>query len=231
MSGEGRLLDLACGTGHVAVPLAGRFATVVAVDQEPESVAFGRAKAQAAGNENIQWIVGAAETAEVGTGFELVTIGNAFHRLDRPIVAARIFSWLRPGGGVALLWSDPPSQGHAPWQRALTELMAAWMERAGTADRIPAGWDEAMQRDPHEVVLMSADFEYMGKFELSRRERWTAVALAGYLYSTSILNRDALGDRTEELEADLTSLVNAHASQGVVAADATYAYQFAKKPT
>lgn len=225
------MLDLACGTGQVAVPLAGRFASVVAVDQEPESVAFGRAKAQGAGNADIRWIVGAAEVAEVGSHFELVTVGNAYHRLNRSIVAARAFSCLGPGGGVALLWSDPPSRGDEAWQRALTGLMAEWMERVGTVDRVPAGWDVEMQREPHEAVLTSAGFEYLGKFEFRRQERWTATALAGYMFSTSILNRDALGDRTEALERDLASLVSSHASQGVVVADAAYAYQLARKPS
>lgn len=230
VSGTGTLLDLACGTGQIAVPLADRFARVVAVDQEAESVAFGRAKAQAAGRDDIQWITGAAETVEPGSGFELVAVGTAFHRLDRPLVAARIFSWLEPGGGVALLWSDAPSQGDAAWQSALTELIVAWMARIGTAERIPAGWSEAMQRDPHEAVLASAGFEHVGKFGFEREERWTPETLAGYLYSTSILNRSALGGHAEDLERDLAVLVESYGTGGVVVADAGYAYQLARKP-
>src|SRR5271155_258770 len=65
VSGRGRLLDLACGTGHVALPLANRFTEVVAVDQEEEMVAHGRAEAEAAGVANIRWIVDAAETVGV----------------------------------------------------------------------------------------------------------------------------------------------------------------------
>jgi tRNA/tmRNA/rRNA uracil-C5-methylase (TrmA/RlmC/RlmD family) len=49
LSGRGRLLDLACGTGQIAFPLARWFAEVWAVDQEQESVAYGRVKAMAAG--------------------------------------------------------------------------------------------------------------------------------------------------------------------------------------
>lgn len=230
VSGTGRLLDLACGTGQIAVPLASRFASVVAVDQQAETVAFGRAKAQAAGYDTIRWITGAAETVELDPGFELVAVGTAFHRLNRPVVAARMFSWLKPGGAVALLWSDTPSQGGAAWQQALTDLIAAWMARIGTSERIPPGWQAAMRRHPHEAVLAGAGFEYLGKFAFTREERWTAEALAGFMYSTSILNRDALGDRAGELEHDLASLVDAHASAGAVVAHAGYAYQLATKP-
>jgi 2-polyprenyl-3-methyl-5-hydroxy-6-metoxy-1,4-benzoquinol methylase len=41
VTGRGRLLDLACGTGQLALPLARSFAEVYAVDQESEMVAFG----------------------------------------------------------------------------------------------------------------------------------------------------------------------------------------------
>jgi tRNA/tmRNA/rRNA uracil-C5-methylase (TrmA/RlmC/RlmD family) len=42
VSGNGRLVDLACGTGQIAFALAGRFAEVWAVDQEEEFAASGR---------------------------------------------------------------------------------------------------------------------------------------------------------------------------------------------
>jgi SAM-dependent methyltransferase len=40
--------------------------------------------------------------------FDLVTIGNAFHRLPRDVVAAKIRRWLGPGGHLALLWGNGP---------------------------------------------------------------------------------------------------------------------------
>ena len=59
ITGNGRLLDLACGPGRVALPLATHFGKVWAVDQEPEMVEVGRALAKSRGPENIRWIVGA----------------------------------------------------------------------------------------------------------------------------------------------------------------------------
>jgi 2-polyprenyl-3-methyl-5-hydroxy-6-metoxy-1,4-benzoquinol methylase len=115
VTGRGRLLDLACGTGQIAFPLADRFAEVWAVDQEPESVAFAKAKAEAEGVSNIRWSAGAAETLDLDGPFELVAVGNAFHRLERSAVARRMFSWLEPEGGVALLWGGTPGRGSQPW--------------------------------------------------------------------------------------------------------------------
>ncbi len=77
ISGTGRLLDLACGAGQVALALADLFAEVWAVDQEAESVAQGRSTANARAIDNITWITGRAETASLDGPFEIVGIGNA----------------------------------------------------------------------------------------------------------------------------------------------------------
>src|SRR5690242_17797334 len=58
---EGRLLDLACGPGRIALALADRFADIWAVDLEPEMIAAGRAEAARRGVAHVRWQVGAAE--------------------------------------------------------------------------------------------------------------------------------------------------------------------------
>ena len=49
VTGHGRLLDLACGPGRVALPLAPHFAEVLAVDQEPEMIEVGMEEAGGSG--------------------------------------------------------------------------------------------------------------------------------------------------------------------------------------
>jgi len=91
VSKRGRLLDLACGTGQLAFPLRWWFCEVWPVDQEPDMVDLVRAKAAAVGAGNIRPLVSSAETLHADPGyFELAVIGNAFHRLDRDLVAGRI---------------------------------------------------------------------------------------------------------------------------------------------
>ena len=109
VSGRGRLLDLACGTGQLAFALRHWFAEVWAVDQEPDMVEVVRAKAATAEVPNFRLIVSSAETLGAPSEyFELAVIGNAFHRLDRDLATGRIFSWLQPGGHLALCWSPMP---------------------------------------------------------------------------------------------------------------------------
>ena len=229
VSGGGRLLDLACGTGQIAVPLAGRFAVVWAVDQEAESVALAKAKAEASGVTNIRWLVGPAQTVELDSQFELIAVGNAFHRLDRRAVARRMFSWLEPGGGVALLWGGTPGRGSRPWQRALSALYAEWMDKLGVTDRVPANWERLMDRYPHEQVLAEAGFEYEGKIKFSVELAWTLESLAGFSYSTSFLNREALGGRLAEFEVDLADRLSSCTQDGTFREQASFAYQLARK--
>jgi SAM-dependent methyltransferase len=230
VSGNGRLLDLACGTGQIAVPLAGRFAEVVAVDQEDEMVSYGRAKADGAGVSKIRWVAASAETVEIEGYFELATIGNAFHRLRRTEVAERVFSWLEPGGGIALLWGDILGRGEADWRRAMGALFEEWMTKLDATDRLVGGWEAAMDRHPHEQVLIEAGFDYAGKYEFVTDQTWTVEALTGLIYSTSFLNREALGSQANAFEADLSALLHSYKSDGVFEVAATYAYELATKP-
>jgi hypothetical protein len=60
---------------------------------------------------------------------------------------------------------------------------------------------------------------------------WTAETLCGFLYSTSFLNRDALGDRSGEFEEDVAKRLLPLASHGTFLEMASYAYELARRPT
>jgi SAM-dependent methyltransferase len=196
--GSGRLLDLACGTGQVAFGLAHWFAEVWAVDQEPDMVAVVAQKA--AGRPEIHPVVSTAEDLDApGGSFGLVTMGNSFHRVQRDVVAARMARWLRPGGFVALLWSDSPWSGGAPWQQVLWEVMTRWQ----APGRVPADWEQDRRDRPDAVVLAEAGFEPAVHFEVAEPRDWTIEQLTGFTMATSAHTRAALGDRAEGYVADL----------------------------
>jgi ubiquinone/menaquinone biosynthesis C-methylase UbiE len=180
VSGDGRLLDLACGTGQLAFPLRQWFSEVWAVDREPDMVHMVRAKAEALGAGNVRPVVADAETLDAQPGsFELAVIGNAFHRLDRDLVAARLLGWLRPGGCVAVCWSDVPHLGVEEWQRALAATLDRWVAALGAADRVPANWDEPQRLRPDRRVLADAGFAVAGRQEFAVEHRWRLQELAG----------------------------------------------------
>jgi SAM-dependent methyltransferase len=227
--GTGRLLDLACGTGQLAFALRRYFAEVWAVDQEPGMAAVTRQKAGPSGG--VRVLVSAAEElAAPDESFDLVTIGNAFHRLPRATVAARAFCWLRPGRLLALAWGGSPwdagPAGPAPWQEVLRAAMERW--RAATAGgRIPAGYERA-RRD--RAVLRDAGFREAGRREFRVTQEWTAQALAGYLLSTSVLSRAALGARVQDFEAGLRRELRACQPRGLFRQETTFACELARRP-
>jgi trans-aconitate methyltransferase len=205
-SGRGLLVDLASGPGPLAFALAGRFADVLAVDQEPDMIGLVSAKAAARGVP-IRTAVAAAESHELAAGsVELVTIGTAFHRLDRDTVARRVAGWLSPGGHLALCWASVPMQDQSvPWQRAMAELVGEWRDRLGVRERVPdERWDELAQR-PDRDVLAAAGLEFVVRREVESTQHWDAARLAGFCYSTSLLPRSVFGAGTAEFEADLAA--------------------------
>jgi ubiquinone/menaquinone biosynthesis C-methylase UbiE len=115
VNGDGRLLDLACGTGQISFAMHNSFEEVCAVDQEPDMITVGRERAEEAGVRNVRFSISSAEDLLApDASFDLVAIGKAFHRLRRDAVAENARRWLRPGGHLALLWSERPWHGRAP---------------------------------------------------------------------------------------------------------------------
>jgi SAM-dependent methyltransferase len=231
VSGDGRLLDLACGTGQLAFPLRQWFSEVWAVDREPDMVQVVRAKAEALGAGGIRPVVADAEILDAQPEyFELAAIGNAFHRLDRDLVAARLMHWLRPGGCVALCWSNGPFQGDRPWQRALAETLDRWGSELGVEDRVPANWDEPRRRRPDHQVLTDAGFTAPEHQEFAVEHQWSLPELAGFIRSTSFLPVAVLGDQGAAFDADLAATLGPFAEDGVFRETTSFAYDLARKP-
>ncbi len=230
-SGRGWLLDLACGTGQITFAVSGEFAEVWAVDQEPDMVDMVREKAAAAGAGHVRAVISAAEKLEAPAQvFELVAVGNAFHRVRREAVAARAFEWLQPGGFIGLLSSRSPWMGGEGWQHALSAVMDGWRSRLGVQDRVPAGWDRARQERPDMTVLADVGFRLLGSYRFLTEHEWTIDELVGFVYSTSILPRSVFADRADEFEADLHRELRTRSTHGKLRQTVDSNYELASKP-
>jgi SAM-dependent methyltransferase len=231
VSGHGRLLDLACGTGQLAFPLRRWFGEVWAVDREPDMVEMVRAKAEAQGAEDVRPIVSDAEVLDAEPDyFDLVVTGNAFHRLNRDLVAGRILGWLKPGGHLALCWSSQPFLGAEDWERALAAVVERWQVALGAQGRIPAGWDLSRQRRPDLEVLAGAGFEVAGHHEFTAEHRWSVPELAGLIRSTSFLPASVIGDQAAAFDADLAASLDPYSDGGAYTENASFIYELARKP-
>ena len=230
-SGHGRLLDLACGTGQITFAIAEHFGEVWAADQEPDMIKAVRDKAEIGETDHVRTVVSSAEQLDAPADkFELVAIGNAFHRLRRDAVAANAFRWLQRGGCVALLWSTGPASGERDWQLVLSRVLARWTSKVGAQSRVPAGWDQARRKRSDTTVLTAAGFQPVQAARFFVEHEWTIDALLGYVYSTAALPRAALGSHVKAFESDLRHEVEAYAKGGLLLATIEFASELARRP-
>ena len=84
-------VDLGAGSGAASARLARDFARVIAVEPDPRLAALIPAP--------VERVAGAAEEASFDAeSLDAVIAATAFHWMDRPLIAARVSAWLRPGG-------------------------------------------------------------------------------------------------------------------------------------
>ena len=232
--GMGTLLDLACGTGQLGFALRRHFGEVWAADLEPDMITVVRDKARAAAVTGIRTLITSAEdlTAPAGA-FQLVTIGNAFHRMQREKVAASVLRWLEPGGWLALIWGGSPWDGDQPWQMAMNGFMARWRERVAAlgGDRIPAGYEQARQARPDPEILRAAGFEVTDTETFRHEHEWTPDSIAGYLASTSVLSAAALGELAPDFDADLRRELAPWSVPGGLRQVVRYECELARRPS
>jgi len=103
-----RVLDVACGTGNVAIRAAEAGARVVASDLTPEHFEAGRGEARKRGVE-LEWVEADAENLPFADGeFDVVTSSlGAIFAPDHRRVADELLRVCRPGGTIGMLNFTP----------------------------------------------------------------------------------------------------------------------------
>jgi SAM-dependent methyltransferase len=103
-----RVLDVAAGSGNVALRAAAAGARVVAADLTPENFTAGRAEARARGVE-LEWVEADAEALPFGDGeFDVVTSSlGAIFAGDHHAVARELVRVCRPGGTIGMTAFTP----------------------------------------------------------------------------------------------------------------------------
>jgi SAM-dependent methyltransferase len=204
---DDRLLDLACGTGEVALAFQHAFRDILAVDADPDMVDGGRQRAEEQGVTSITWMVGRAEDLDVTDGsFGVIAAGRAFHRLNRPKVAELALQWLRARGYFVDLGIDTSgfSRPSEEWLALAAEVYQRWLPRAQRQREDKRLSGNAQQRHATtEEVLADAGFLDIEKVEFDVPHTWTLDEFVGYLYSTSYSSRQFWGESRQGFEEDL----------------------------
>jgi ubiquinone/menaquinone biosynthesis C-methylase UbiE len=198
--GSGRLLDLGCGTGQLAIPLAPYFKDVVGVDPEKDMIEEAEKTAKRAGMKNIKFIHEKAENAISKLGiFRLVSIGRAFHWMEREIILEKTYNILEDGGGIAIIDDENHSNistSQEDWKRAVRDILKKYLgekRRAGNSFYI-----EPQKR--HEEIMTHSLFKKLESVTCKQTRNWTTESLIGFLYSTSFAQKRFFGDRVGQFE-------------------------------
>jgi hypothetical protein len=163
--------------------------------------------------------------------FDLITIGDAFHRLDRPLIAQRALQWLSPGRCLATVGCFGITTGSEPWQLLLREVAMKWRDQASRSRPTASSQPDAPRGFANDrEVLAAAGFEDVASYDFTFPYTWTVRSIIGNLYSTSWWSQRVVGTFASQFEADVTQVLLSYDASGQYPETMRFGYTLARKP-
>jgi SAM-dependent methyltransferase len=211
LDGRGRLLDVGCGPGTVALRIAHLFEDLVGIDADAAMVEEARRLSLERGVGHARWAHMRAEDLPADLGrFGVVTFAASFHWMDRPKVARTVRGMLEPGGVVVHVDNrhqdrlEPSSLPPVPREQ-IDDLRRRYLgpqRRAGASIRDTSPGDEA-------AVFRDAGFDGPEVVVVpdGRDLERTVDDVVAEVFSMSSTAPHLFGDRREDFEDDLRRLL------------------------
>ena len=221
LDGRGRLIDVGCGPGVVALELASMFERVVGIDADADMIAEADAEARRREITNVRWMTLRAEQLPAGLGrFRVATFAQSFHWTDRERVAPILRSMLGVSGAFVLVSAhtrqdvdpvDPMPHPRPPWE-AITEVIRSYL---GSETRAEQGLRDVDRGDPAEIL---SDW-FTGPVELAvpdgRVLTRTANQVIAAIYSVSSSTPHLFGNQLDAFEAEVRGLLQEASPAGL----------------
>lgn len=194
-----RVLDLGCGPGFIANALAPHVSEVLGLDPSPNMIDA----AHAAAAPNARFAVGSSEDlSAVEAPVQLVTIGRAFHWMNRAQALADLDPLIARGGAIALINDRPADIPMNQWWRAFNALTKSFAVLDDyNQHRASDDWV------PHEEVLVGSAFADLRSISVYQTHDWTLDKLVRHTLSRSGTTEALLGDRVPEMTAAIGALM------------------------
>jgi SAM-dependent methyltransferase len=180
------VLDLGCGTGQFALPLASRVRSVIGMDPEPDMLRLAGEAAAVQGVRNVTWVLGAdrdvpAVGALVGEkSLAMTVIGQALHWMRHEELFSTLVPLFRAGGGVAVVANGTPLWlQDCAWSRALRTCLE---DHFGTRLEATCG-TSAHDRRRYEEALQAAGFTDVRETVIDYSAELSFDELIGGVYS------------------------------------------------
>jgi SAM-dependent methyltransferase len=203
-----RLLDLGCGPGWLGIAFAPFVGVVIGMDPEPAMLESAHAVAAEA-NVNIELMEGSSYDLGSHLGmFHVVTIGRAFHWMDRADTLRRLDALIEPDGALILFNDVRPDVPENIWYKRYIELVDSYASRDAC---IPP------DRLRHEAVLLDSSFNRLARIGVIERRVVPIERLIDRALSMSTSSPEQLGPSSELLAQELLTQMSQFATDGTVA--------------
>ena len=225
LSRGGRVLDLGCGPGLLAIPFAKAGMQVMGVDPEPDMLQAAREGAEAAGVA-VDFRQGSSfDLPETGP-LDLVTMGRSFHWMDRAETLRVLDKRLSAKGAIALFEDNHKPTAENKWLRALQEVGAKYgMLESEHHQAIIKG-----EFRTHISYLFESAFSHVIRVGVYVRQERTVDDIVGLAFSFSMLSHEKLGERAEPFEADFRAALLKLSPEGRFVEIAELAADIAMRP-
>jgi len=209
LNGSQTVLDLGTGPGFLALdfyPFAGK---VIGVDPEPEMLNAARRNAARAGA-SIEFVQGSS--GDLGPQFgrlHLVTIGRAFHWMDRPRTLELLDTLIEPTGGVALFQESFPEVPVNDWHPSFQAILDYYGANDPARERTHANED-------HEAVLLDSAFGHLERIAVLERRRTSVEHLVDRSLSFARAWQGRPGSRLKDMALEVRDALHDYQEDGFV---------------
>ena len=211
------VLDLGCGTGMLARSFARAGMAVTAMDPEPEMLA---AACAAAGALTVTFRQGGWQDLDGRMGpYRLVTIGRAFHWMDRAATLAMLDKVVTADGGLALFHDAHPPVQENRWFKILHEVQA----RYGRGRK-------AAGHKRYEPFLFASAFTRIDGLSVTIRQELTVEDIIGRAFSMSATSPQRLGAHREAFVGELSAALRELSPDGKFTEVAELVAVLARRP-
>jgi ubiquinone/menaquinone biosynthesis C-methylase UbiE len=200
------VLDVGCGTGNIARPLADYVERVDAVDWSLPMLERARELLGGA-SPKIRWLHGRTEDVETRPPYALITAGESLHWMEWEVVLPRFEREISPHGMLAILYIEERS---IPWRDGFLQIVKRFSIN-GTY--VPFNWVDELEK--HHL------FQQLGHHETAPVPMQQSIEdYIAAQHARSSLSLDAMtSEQAAQFDTEARELLAPYAQDGLLTFD------------